>query len=54
MPEYTLVQRDCAKYRLDKSKEDLEAAKLLFEGENERLYGDNSSGKQYVRKSFVR
>lgn len=30
MPENTLLQRDYAKYRLDKSKEDLEAAHLLF------------------------
>ena len=37
MPEYTPVQRDYAKYRLDKSKEDLEAAKLLFENENYRI-----------------
>lgn len=37
MPEYISVQRDYAKYRLDKSKEDLEAAKLLFENENYRI-----------------
>lgn len=37
MPEYTLVQRDYAKYRFDKSKEDLEAAKLLFVNENYRI-----------------
>lgn len=37
MPEYTSVQRDYAKYRLDKSKEDLEAAKLLFENGNYRI-----------------
>lgn len=30
MPEYAALQRDYAKYRLDKSKEDLEAAHLLF------------------------
>lgn len=37
LPEYTSVQRDYAKYRLDKSKEDLEAAKLLFENGNYRI-----------------
>ena len=37
MPEYTSVQRDYAKYRIDKSKEDLEAAKLLFVNENYRI-----------------
>ena len=30
MPEYTALQKDYAKYRLDKSKEDLDAAQLLF------------------------
>lgn len=30
LPEYTALQKDYAKYRLDKSKEDLEAAQLLF------------------------
>lgn len=30
MVEYTALQRDYAKYRLDKSKEDLEAARVLF------------------------
>lgn len=37
MDEYTVVQKDYAKYRLDKSREDLEAAKLLFENENCRI-----------------
>lgn len=37
MVEYTVVQRDYAKYRLDKSKEDLETAKLLFENGNYRI-----------------
>lgn len=37
MDEYTVVQKDYAKYRLDKSKEDLEAAKLLFGYENYRI-----------------
>ncbi len=31
MPEYTSVQREYARYRLDKVKEDLEAAKQLFD-----------------------
>lgn len=30
MPENTVLQRDYAKYRLDKSKEDLDAAHVLF------------------------
>ena len=30
MVEYTALQRDYAKYRLDKSKEDLEAARVVF------------------------
>lgn len=37
MPEYTAAQKDYAKYRLDRSKEDLEAAKLLFENGNYRI-----------------
>ena len=31
MPEYTSVQKDYAQYRLDKSKEDLEAAHFPVE-----------------------
>jgi len=30
LPEYMRIQKDYARYRLDKSKEDLEAARLLF------------------------
>lgn len=30
LPEYTALQKDYAKYRLNKSKEDLDAAHLLF------------------------
>lgn len=37
MPEYTSVQKDYAKYRLEKSKEDLEAAHLLFDHGNYRI-----------------
>lgn len=37
MPEYTSVQKDYAKYRLDRSKEDLEAAYLLFDNGNYRI-----------------
>ena len=37
MPEYTSVQKDYAKHRLDKSKEDLEAAHLLFDNGNYRI-----------------
>ena len=37
MPEYTALQRDYAKYRLAKSKEDLEVAQLLFRQGNYRI-----------------
>lgn len=37
MPEYTSVQRDYARYRLEKSREDLEAARLLFNNGNYRV-----------------
>lgn len=37
MPEYTSVQKDYAKYRIDRSKEDLEAAHLLFDNGNYRI-----------------
>lgn len=37
MPEYTTVQKDYAQYRLDKSKEDLEAAHLLFDNGSYRV-----------------
>ena len=30
MPEYAALQKDYAKYRLDKSREDLDVAQLLF------------------------
>lgn len=45
MPEYTSVQKDYAKYRLDKSKEDLEAAHLLFDNGNYRI-----ANAEYVYK----
>lgn len=37
MPEYNALQRDYAKYRLDKSKEDLDAAHVLFSQESYRI-----------------
>lgn len=37
MPEYTEVQKDYAKYRLERSKEDLDAALLLFDNGNYRI-----------------
>ena len=37
MPKYTSVQKDYARYRLNKSKEDLEAAKLLLDNGNYRI-----------------
>ena len=43
MPDYSETQKDYARYRLDKSAEDLESAKLLlehhnFRGANNRAY----------------
>lgn len=37
LPKYTTEQKEYAKYRLDKSKEDLIAAKLLFDNGNYRI-----------------
>lgn len=37
MAEYTALQRDYAKYRLEKSKEDLDAAHILFSQESYRI-----------------
>ncbi len=37
MPEYTDVQKDYARYRLGRSKEDLDAARLLFDNRNYRV-----------------
>lgn len=37
MPEYTKLQKDYANYRLSKSKEDLDAAHLLFDNGNYRI-----------------
>ena len=37
MPEITETQRDYARYRLERAKEDLDAAKLLFEQGSYRI-----------------
>ena len=37
MPEYTTAQKDYANYRLEKSKEDLSAAHLLFDNGSYRI-----------------
>ncbi len=37
MPDYTNAQKDYAKYRLERSKEDLNAARLLFDNKNYRI-----------------
>lgn len=37
MPENDSLQRDYAKYRIERAKEDLEAARLLFKTENYRI-----------------
>lgn len=37
MPEYSSLQKDYAKYRIQRAKEDLEAAHLLFDAGNYRI-----------------
>ena len=37
MPEYSSLQKDYAKYRIERAKEDLEAAHLLFNAGNYRI-----------------
>ncbi len=37
MPDYTSVQKDYAKYRLERLREDLDAARLLYENQNYRI-----------------
>ena len=37
MPEKDALQRDYARYRLERAKEDLEAARLLFDSGNYRI-----------------
>ena len=37
MPEYSSLQKDYAKYRIERAKEDLEAAYLLFNSGNYRI-----------------
>lgn len=37
MPEYTSAQKDYARYRIDRSREDLEAARLLFQNGSYRI-----------------
>lgn len=37
MPEYSSLQKDYAKYRIQRAKEDLEAAHLLFNAGNYRI-----------------
>lgn len=37
MPEYSELQKDYAKYRLDRAREDLAAAHMLFENGNYRI-----------------
>lgn len=37
MHEYTELQKDYARYRIERSKEDLDAAYLLFENKNYRI-----------------
>ncbi len=37
MPEFDAIHKDYAKYRIERSKEDLEAAHLLFDAGNYRI-----------------
>lgn len=37
MPEYSSLQKDYAKYRIERAREDLEAAHLLFNAGNYRI-----------------
>ena len=37
MPEYSAEQKDYAKYRIERAKEDMRAARLLYESENYRV-----------------
>lgn len=37
MPEYSLLQKDYAKYRMERAREDLDAAHLLFNAGNYRI-----------------
>lgn len=37
MPEYSSLQKDYAKYRMERAKEDLDAARLLFDAGNYRI-----------------
>lgn len=37
LPEYSSLQKDYAKYRIERAKEDLEAAHLLFNAGNYRI-----------------
>lgn len=37
MPEYSSLQKDYAKYRIERAKEDLEAAHLLYNSGNYRI-----------------
>lgn len=37
MPEYSSLQKDYAKYRMERAREDLDAAHLLFDAGNYRI-----------------
>ena len=37
MPKYTTLQKEYAQYRIQRAKEDLDAARLLFEAQNYRI-----------------
>lgn len=37
MPEYSSLQKDYAKYRIERAREDLDAARLLYDAGNYRI-----------------
>ena len=37
MPEFSSLQKDYAKYRMERAREDLDAAHLLFDAGNYRI-----------------
>ena len=37
MPEYSSLQKDYAKYRIERARKDLDAARLLYDAGNYRI-----------------
>lgn len=47
LPEYSSLQKDYAKYRIERAKEDLEAAHLLFNAMRAVLVFDNFDSSKH-------